>query len=170
MDGLSFDSGLMVWTWITFAILFALLARFTFKPLQRLLDQRERAIRDSLEQARLARMEAEAMQKEHAEKLAQASNETKQIIAEGHRIVAQMKNEARDAAKREAANAMTQARADIDREVQRSMDDLKNTVATLSFRIARQVIKTKLDETEHEKLANDFVDRLKKTNVTRKTA
>lgn len=169
MDGLSFDSGLMVWTWITFAALFLLLARFTFKPLHRLMDQRERSIRDAIEQAQQVRKEAEALLKEHSLQVQNAQDEARQVIAESHRIVAQMKREAHDQAKREAEYAMQQARTDIDREVQRSLDDLKKTVAALSLRIARQVIKANLDENEHEKLAGEFVDRLKKTNVTKRS-
>jgi F0F1-type ATP synthase membrane subunit b/b' len=41
-------------------------------------------------------------------------------------------------------------------------------VANLSVRVARQVIRGKLDEEQHEQLADDFIDRLKKSHASRK--
>lgn len=168
MQPFSIDAGLMVWTLITFGCLLLLLSRFTFKPLKRLMDEREQTIRGSLEEARKARDEARELLTRNEERLSQSRDEARRIINEGHKIVAQMKREAEERGRAEANQAVTQARTEIDREVQRSLTELKGTVANLSMRIARQVIKRELDETEHQKLADDFVERLKKSHAKRR--
>ena len=167
MEPFSIDVGLMVWTLITFTCLLLLLARFTFKPLRKLMEEREQSIRSSLDEAGRARKEAERLLARNEERLSQSREEARRIINEGHKIVAQMKREAEERSREEADQVVTQARADIEREVQRSLTELKGTVANLSMRIARQVIKAELDEAEHQKLADDFVARLKKSHAKR---
>jgi len=167
MASITFDPGLTVWTVLTFGCLLFLLARFAFKPLRRLLEQRESAIRGSLEKAEEARREAETVLSQNEAKLAEAREEVRRIINDGHRIVAEIKRESQDAARGEADRIMAQARAEIDREFQKGLDDLKGTVANLSMRIARQVVREGLDENRHEELADTFIKRLKKINATR---
>ena len=158
----------MFWAVVTFLGLFGVLARFVFKPFRALMDERESSVRRSLEDAEKAREQAAELLARNDEQLAAAREEARKIIGEGHRIVTEMKNEAREGARREAETISARAQADIDREVQKSLDELKTTVANLSVRVARQVIRGKLDEEQHEQLADDFIDRLKKTHASRK--
>jgi len=169
VESLAFDGGLLFWTLLTFGCLFLLLARFTFKPLRKLLQQREDSIRTSLERAELARQEAEKILARNEDKLDQAREETRRIINEGHKVVADMKKESRENAREEADLIVNQARTEIEKERQRSLDDLKSTVANLSVRVARQVIKGRLDEAQHAELADTFIERLKKSHASRKT-
>jgi F-type H+-transporting ATPase subunit b len=168
VNGLHFDPGLTFWSLVTFACLLWLLARFAFKPLARVLHEREEQIRASLQEAAQARDEARELLTRNEAQLQSARDETRRIIDEGHRIVADMKREAREQARRDAEQIVGQARGEIDREVQRSLEDLKGTVANLSVRIARQVIRGELDEQRHTELADDFIDRLKKTHAVRR--
>ena len=164
---LSFDAGLLVWTLITFACLLAVLARFAFRPLRRIMEDREGRIRGSLEKAEEARRDAERILAENTRRIEEARQETRRIIGEGHRIVGRMKRETAETSREEAARAVEQARAEIERETRKSLDELKNTVAGLSVRIARQVIKEGLDEERHRQLAHDFIERLKKSHERR---
>jgi len=163
-----FNSGLFVWTLITFAGLLALLAKFAFKPLGKALQKREEAIRESLNAAEKARDEAKTMIADNEVKLNDAREEARRIIEEGRKIVGEMKREATEQAKEEADTIVNQARREIDRDVQRALDDLKSTVAGLAVRISRQVIRGELDEERHAQLADDFVERLKKSHAARK--
>jgi F-type H+-transporting ATPase subunit b len=165
MDALTFDPGLLIWSLITFGVLFLLLARFAFRPLRKILQEREDAIRGAVAKAEQARREAEEMLDRNRARLDEAREESRRIIGEGHRVVADLKREAEEKAQRQADQVIRQARAEIDRETQRGLDELKTTVANLSVRIARQVIRTELDETRHQELAEQFIERLKKTHA-----
>jgi F-type H+-transporting ATPase subunit b len=164
---LSFDPGLTFWTLVTFGCLFLLLARFAFKPLGRILQQREDAIRESLEKAERAREEADRMAEENRQGINEAREEARRIISEGHKIVARMKHEAGESARNEANAIIQQANEEIRRETRRSLDELKSTVANLSVRIAAQVVRAELDEQRHAELADDFIERLKKSHAQR---
>ena len=166
---LSAQPGLLLWTLLTFGVLLLLLSRFAFKPLRKILDQREEAVRGSLEKAQKAGEDAERVLAENEKRLDQAREETRKIINEGHKIVVEMKREAQKSGKREAELIVSQARSEIDRELQKSLRELKGTVANLSVRIARNVIKERLDEKHHEELVDDFIERLKKSHAMRRS-
>ena len=164
MSPLAVDLRLTVWTILTFAGLLLVLARYAFKPLRRILDEREDRIRESLAKAEKVREEADALLKKNEEQLDQARSETRRIISEGHKIVAEMRRESQQAAKKDADHIVTEARAEIERELKRGMEELKDTVADLSLRIARQVIKENLDEKRHQDVVEDFLRRLKESH------
>src|SRR5512140_463234 len=69
------NPGLTLWTGITFLLLIVVLARFAFGPIVKLLDERERTIRDAIEQAKKERAEAEKMLAEQKASLAAAQRE-----------------------------------------------------------------------------------------------
>jgi len=53
------DPGLYIWTIVTFLALVALLAKFAWRPLLAALDERQQAIRKSLDDARQAKQDLE---------------------------------------------------------------------------------------------------------------
>lgn len=161
------DPGLMIWTLVTFVLLLLLLSRFAFRPLRRALAEREQVIRDSLERAEQAKREAEDMLRKNEEQLGHARDEARRIIGAGQKVVADMRHETERGAKDEATAIVARARIEIDRELQKSLDELKASVAGLAVRISRQVIKENLDEQRHEQLAEDFIERLKRTYAKR---
>ena len=162
------DWSLQIWTAITFGGLLILLARFVFKPLQETLDKRESTIRESLEKADQANSNAEKLLAENQEKLNEARVEARKIINEGNKIVAQMQRESELKAKDESNLIIQHARAEINKELQKGLDELKGTVANLSIRISRQIIQENMDDKRHEKLVNDFIERLKASHASRK--
>jgi len=165
MEPFAFQGGMIFWTIATFACLFLLLARFVFKPLRKILEERECAIRRSLDEAETARRQAGETLARNQAQLEQARDETRKIISEGHRIVTDMKHEAQQGAKVEAQALVEQAHVDIDREIKRSLAELKGTVVNLSVRIARQVVREDIDEQRHEELAETLIEKLRKTHV-----
>src|SRR5437763_1928938 len=64
--------GLMIWTVIFFFVVFFILRKFAFGPLQNMLDQRRDSIRQSVEAADHARAEAERLLEEHRKLIAEA--------------------------------------------------------------------------------------------------
>ena len=77
-------------------------------------------------------------------------------------MVAEQQREAEIKAQEHADLLIDRARGEIERETQKGLEDLKGTLATLSVRIARQVIREDLNEARHAELADQFIDRLKK--------
>ncbi|MBT3194710.1 MAG: F0F1 ATP synthase subunit B [Verrucomicrobia bacterium] len=157
-----FDPGLFFWSLATFAGLMLLLSRFAFKPLRELLAEREKRMQQTIEEAKQARDEAQQLVNAHRAELATAREEARGIVDAGNRMVAEQQREAEIKAQEHADLLIDRARGEIERETQKGLEDLKGTLATLSVRIARQVIREDLNEARHAELADQFIDRLKK--------
>ena len=57
--------GLMIWTFICFGVTFFVLKRFAFAPIQGMIDERRKRIREALDEADNARAEARQLLEEH---------------------------------------------------------------------------------------------------------
>ena len=159
-----FDPGLSIWTLITFAGLLLLLARFAFKPLKKILGDREAFIKDTLEKARQAQAEAEKALAETALRMNEAREAARRALDKATSEADEMTRKAHEQARAEARTMIEQARTDIDHEVVKGMEKLKSTVADVSLQVARQIIKENLDEKRHAMLVDEFVDLMKKKN------
>lgn len=157
-----FDAGLFFWALATFAGLMLLLSRFAFKPLREMLQKREEVIRGAIAEANQSRNEARRILEQQQSEIATARQQAAETIEEGHRLVAGIRKEAESASREQTAVILENARTEIERETRKSLDDLKSTVAALSIRISRQIIRENLDERRHEDLADQFIERLKK--------
>lgn len=158
---LGLDVRLLVWTLITFGGLVAILAKFAFKPLQRLLEEREKSIRNSFAEAQRVREEAEGIRREGQVHLQESKEAARKLIEESRRVVADLQAEGRKQARVEADATIQRARAEIEQEVRKSVDELRGTVASLSIKVARDVIKDNLNPARHEALVDEYMQQLK---------
>ncbi|MHB1391163.1 MAG: F0F1 ATP synthase subunit B family protein, partial [Thermoleophilia bacterium] len=66
------EPGLVVWTLVTFFLLFLFLRKFAFGPIQNMIDQRRDSIEESIKAAENSRLEGERLLAEYRESIAQA--------------------------------------------------------------------------------------------------
>lgn len=151
------DPGTIIWTVITFVILAALLARFAWKPLLQTLEERERTIRESLDQAQKARADAEETLRRNQEILAQARRETAGIIEQGKREAETMKGEILAQARREAQDLVEQGKRQVQYEQKQAMEQLRRQVADLAIQAAERLIARSLDDSKQRELLDDYV-------------
>jgi F-type H+-transporting ATPase subunit b len=157
-----FDLGLQIWTLLTFLGLLALLAKFAFKPLKKILADRENFLRDMLDQSRKSNEEAARLLEENRRQMLEARETARRAMEEGRNSADEIMRKAHEQTRVQANAMIEQARNDIDREVLKGIDQLKSTVADVSLQVARQVIKENLDERHHAVLVDEFIDQLKK--------
>jgi F-type H+-transporting ATPase subunit b len=151
------DPGTILWTLITFFALSILLAKFAWKPLLRTLEERERTIRESLEQAQKARAEAEETLRKNQEILAQARRETALIIEQGKREAESMRGEILAQARKEAQDLVEQGKRQVQYEQKKAIEQLRRQVADLAIQAAERLIAASLDDTKQRALLDDYV-------------
>ncbi|MDH4194200.1 MAG: ATP synthase F0 subunit B, partial [Nitrospirota bacterium] len=77
-----FFSSLIFWELLSFGILFWVLYKFAFPPILQTLENRERKIKENLDQAEQNRAAAEQKLKEYEAKLQTAAKEVETIMSE----------------------------------------------------------------------------------------
>jgi len=151
------DPGTVLWTLITFFILAVLLAKFAWKPLLTTLQERERTIRESLEQAQKARAEGEETLRRNQEILSQARRETAAILEQGKREAETLRAEILAQARKEAQDLVEQGKRQVQFEQKQAMEQLRTQVADLAIQAAERLITRSLDDSAQRQLVDDYI-------------
>jgi len=157
---LNVDFQMVLWTWITFALLLAVLYKFAFKPILAALDGREKKIRDSLENAEKARLELENMQQKSAEMIAAADTQAKEIISQARDQALETAKMIDDKAKEEAQKTRDNALKDIETAKQQASDSLRRESAELAISLAGKIIGENLDDAKNRSLTEKLISEL----------
>ncbi|BDG09696.1 F0F1 ATP synthase subunit B [Anaeromyxobacter paludicola] len=152
--------GLVLWTAITFLILVAVLSKFAWGPIVKMLDERERTIREALEQSKKERAEAERMMAEQKETLAAARKEAAELAKKSAADIEVLRADLTARARKEADELVAQARKQINEEKAKAMGELKAQVADLAIDAASRLIQGSLDDKAQRKLVEDYLAQL----------
>ncbi len=140
--------GLLFWMTLTFLILLFILAKFAWKPIVNMVNEREVSIVDALNQAKLAKSEMEQLKSDNERIIREAKTEREAILKEAREIKERIVGEAKEAAKIEGDKMIAAARESIKAEKTAAMADIKSQIGTLSVSIAESILKQKLDNTD----------------------
>jgi F-type H+-transporting ATPase subunit b len=161
-DILKFDAGLWIWTLLTFGVLFALLGKLAFKPIAEALDRRGQMIKQSLDDAEKTRTEAKKLMEDYQKQVAQARAEAGKIIEEARALGENVRKEIVEKSNAESSALVQRAQEEIQREKEKGLQELKDTVASLSVQIASNVIGKELNEATHRQLIENLIKDLGK--------
>jgi len=157
---LSPDTGTIIWTLITFGALLVFLRIVAWKPVLRLLDERERAIRESIDEAAKAREEAERHLAEGREALKSARQEMAAIIEKGQREAERLRQEMLEKAQADAEEARRRGVEEIEREKRAALGEIRTTVVDLAVATAGRIVASSMDEQSQRRLASDFLAKI----------
>ena len=149
------DPGLYIWTILTFLVLLGLLAKFAWRPLLAVLDERQQAIRKSLDDARQAKQDLEKVHVESAKILAQARSEAESIVASTRTDVNQFREEMRLKARDEAAGIVKNAERQIELETARALQQIRHEAVDLSVTIASKLLQRNVSKDDNARLIED---------------
>ena len=155
---LSFDPGLFLWTIVTFFIVLAILKWKAWGPLINALDKREEDIREALASAEKARQDAEKASSEYEDMMKKARVEAQQIVADGKAAGERVKNDIESAANDKANEIIEKAKAQIDAERRKAIQEIKSSVVNLSMDAAAKVIERNLDSDDNRKLVDQALE------------
>ena len=159
---LKIDWALWFWTLLTFLVMMALLVKLAFKPIAAALDRRAQAIRASLDDAEKSRAEGKKLLEGYQQQLAEARTEAKKIIDESKALGENVRQEVVEKANAEATAALHRVQEEIQREKEKSLQELRQTVADLSVQIAGKVIEQQVDPATHRRLIDGLLADLAK--------
>lgn len=147
---------------LNFLILVFVLAKFAYKPVVRIMDERKNKIAGDLEAAEKAKEDAEAVKAEYAEKLANARQEAQAIIDNARKTAQAAHDKIMAETKAEQEQIIASAKDAIALEKKKAMDDIRTQVISLSMIAAGKIVEQKLGSEEDKKLAGEIVDSILK--------
>lgn len=157
MEGIGFNIPLLVAFVVNFLILFGLLTLVLYRPVLRMLDERQVKIRESMEQAEMIKEQAVRSEEEIKAHLVTARKEGQALVAQATQIGERLKEEAKEKARQEAESIVSKAQAEIRQERDKIVDELRKEFVDIAILAAEKVTKETLDKNKHQKLLDEVL-------------
>jgi F-type H+-transporting ATPase subunit b len=154
------NPGLMIWTLVCFLIAFLVLRKFAFGPVQKVIDERRKRIRQALEEADNARNEARRLLEEHRALMQQARGDAEQILAEARRVADAQRDRLRDELESERQRRLEETTKQIESETRRALELIRAEVAELTLVATSKVTGKVLTDEDHRRLIEEAVGEL----------
>lgn len=140
--------------------LFLVLKKYLFKPVLKMIEDRQKEIDDLYGDAEKAKADAEAMQSEYAQKLSDATQTGERIVKEAVARGQSREEEILRQANLQADAIRQKASEDIDREKRKAVNDAKDQICVIALDIAGKVVGRELTDADQAKLVDSFIDQL----------
>lgn len=131
---------------VNFLIIFWLLKKYAWKPLQKTIQEREDKIDKGLEDAKRAASEVTMAKENYDQKINEAKKEANLIIAKASEQGRSMISKAAEDASEKAEKIVTNAKEIIEKEKEKMKEDLKQETVEIAIEITEKILKEKLDD------------------------
>ena len=134
--------------------------KLLWKPVMKIIKERQQEIDDLYKDANTAKTSAEAMEAEYQQKLAVAAETGDRIVKEAVARGQAREEEILRKANADAAAIMDKASADIAMEKKKAINDAKDEISEMAMAIAGKVVGRQLTQEDHSALVDAFIDEL----------
>ena len=136
----------------TFAIFIWFTAKFVWPHLSRAIESRQKQIAEGLAAAERGKQDLERAAVRADELLREARQQAQDILAQAEKRASQIVDEAKVSAGDEGSRLITAAKAEIDQEVSRAREMLRQQVAHLAVAGAEKILRREVDQKTHADL------------------
>ena len=157
MDALGINLPGLITQIVSFLVLLAILYKFLYKPLLRMLDQRSARIKDSLETAQRVKEDAAQTKEEMRNQFEVTQAEGQAMISQAREVADRFREEELAKARHDIEMEWMKAEANIQRERDASIEKLRSEFAGLAMKAAERVIGKSLDESVHRDIIEDVL-------------
>ena len=135
-------------------------AKFVWPPLMRAIDLRQKQIADGLAAGEQGRQSLASTEKRIADMMTEAKTRSSEIIAQGDKLKTETIEAAKAQAKAEADRILAGAKSEIEQEIMRAKEALRDQVADLAVAGAAKILKREVDAKAHADLLAAIRQRL----------
>ncbi len=152
MEALGINIPTLIAQLINFGILFALLSLVAYKPIMKMLDERAKRVKESMEQAEEIKAQAARAEENVKQQIEAGRKEGQEIVARAMRTGEELRQKAEQEAKQQGEALIAKARDEIQRERDEAIGEIRQEFADLAITAAEKVIDRSLDKEAHRQL------------------
>ncbi len=157
MDLLMPSTGLLFWMTIVFLCVLAILWKWGFPAITKMVRDRQDYINGSLKKAHEANEKLANIQKEGESILQEAREKQAAVLKEAAATRDAIVAKAADEAKEKGTELINDAKAEIEQEKQQAIREIRAQVAELSVKIAEKIVREKLSSDDKQM---ELIDKL----------
>ena len=140
--------------------LFLVMKKFLFKPVMKIIEDRQQEIDGMYKDAGEAKEQAQALQAEYQEKLSAAQETSERLVKEAVARGQHREEEIIRQANQEASAILEKASADIALEKKKAINDAKDEISDIALAIAGKVVGRELNNNDQSELIDHFINEL----------
>ena len=157
--------GLLFWQIVVFAIVFLILAAFVWKPVARVLEERDQGILRSFEEAHDARAQAVKAEKNARDEYRKAAEEAAVIVENAHKEAEDARVVRTAEASRDAERIIEEGRRTVESQRKGMMGEFNRLLVVHAVHIAEILLKKSLQDPQaHHKLIDQYMRELDKSS------
>ncbi len=149
-----------LFTLVNTVVLFLVLKKFLFKPVMKMITDRQQEIDDMYTKAGQAREQAAALRTTYEEKLSAAEAEAERTVKEAVARGQSRQEEIIRQANAQAAAILDKASGDIAQEKKKAMNEAKDEISVIALAIAGKVVGKTLNDQDQSALVDQFIAEL----------
>lgn len=157
---IGFNPWTALFTLINLVITFLILKKFLFKPVKKMIDDRQQEIDGLYADADAKIAEAESMRKDYAAKLEGAKEESAELLRSAKATAQQRSDEIVRSAKDEASAIKQKAMNDIALEKKKALNEVKDDISGIALEIAEKVVQRELKPDDQSALVDEFIEKM----------
>ena len=140
-----------------FVIFLAIIWKFAFTPIAKILSDRKDRIEQGLKDAEQARRDRESAEAERLAALQEARREANDILARAQKVAQDSREADIAATKAELERLRERAATDIEAEKQRAIAEIRGEVVDLALRAAGRVVGETMTDDRQRRLVTEFL-------------
>jgi len=142
---------------LNFILFFIIIWTFAFKPVSKILSDRQDRIEQGLKDAEQARRDRENAETERVATLSEARREANDILARSQKVAQETRDADIAATRDELERMRVRAAADIEAEKVRAIADVRAEVADLALLAAGRVVGETMTDERQRRLVEEFL-------------
>jgi F-type H+-transporting ATPase subunit b len=154
---IGFNPWTALFTLLNLVLTFLILKKFLFKPVNKMIDDRQKEIDGLFAEAANAKQDAETLRENYTRQLSSAKDTSAQILADATHEAQRRSDEILRQAQSDAGAMRDKARADIALERKKALNDVKSDISRIALDIAEKVVERELNERDQERLNEGFL-------------
>ncbi len=160
LDVISVNLWQIVISLLNLIILFLLVKKYLFGPVNKMLDKRKAYIDGLYLDAENLKMQADENRAEWEEKLKYADEEADRIILRAAESAKLNEEKIISNAKEKADNIVKQAENKAETEMRNAKETIKKEIVDVSSLLASKIIMREIKAEDHKELINEFIDKI----------
>ncbi len=166
LDVISVNLWQMLASLLNLVLLFLLVKKFLYKPVKKMLLQRQSTIEGNFAEAEKAKEAALLDQKAYEEKLADAKGEADRVIKSAVDIAAQREREILEDAKEKADGIVRRAEADAILKKKKAEDAIRREIVEVSSALTEKMLEREITKDDHKQLIDSFIESIGEDDET----
>ena len=160
---IGFNPWTALFTLLNLVLTFLILKKYLFKPVNKMIDDRQQEIDSLYADANAAKEKAADLEADYTQRLAEAKDASAQILAEATQEANRRTDELIRQARLDADAIRAKAERDVELDRKKAVNEVKNDISRIALDIAGKVVEKELDPAEHERLIESFLNEMGET-------